>query len=131
MIPADRRRFLTITAAALAAAGATGITARRLWRSRTADGASAFRATLAAQLRERFAYLRCEAELFERFLDDLERHLPVLARHAPSNRIDVFARFLLSTDFFRTGADPTRPLRYVTFYDPYVTPCHNPLRRPP
>jgi hypothetical protein len=76
--------------------------------------------------------------------DRLRAHLPyldvddaVLAAFARDQRagtgareeIDaIAARFLLSTDFFQNGADEDRPLRYVAYYDPYRSPCYNPLR---
>jgi hypothetical protein len=37
--------------------------------------------------------------------------------------------FLLSSDFFTSGADETRTIRYVALYDP-VRPCGNPFARP-
>lgn len=35
--------------------------------------------------------------------------------------------FLLSTSFFQTGADESKPLQFIAYYDPYRTPCYNPL----
>lgn len=35
--------------------------------------------------------------------------------------------FLMSTDFFLTGADESKPVNYVMFYHPYISPCWNPL----
>ena len=35
--------------------------------------------------------------------------------------------FLLSTDFFAHGADESRPLGYAQLYDPYLSPCYNPM----
>lgn len=37
------------------------------------------------------------------------------------------SRFLLSTDFFPHGQDESRALAFVAYYDPYLTPCYNPL----
>jgi hypothetical protein len=122
-----RRRVLALGAVATVLAAGGGVLAARRWARRSpAPGA---RAALGRQLRARFRYLRCEEAVFERFLDDFEAHFPALVRHAGSSRVDVFGRFLLSTDFFAHG-DPARPLRYVTFYHPYVTPCYNPLAAP-
>ena len=39
----------------------------------------------------------------------------------------IGSRFLLSTDFFRHGGDESRALRYVAYFDPYRSPCANPL----
>ncbi len=39
----------------------------------------------------------------------------------------VVTNFLMSTDFFRNGADETKPVKYLFYYDPYAAPCQNPL----
>lgn len=39
----------------------------------------------------------------------------------------IVTNFLLSTDFFRKGADDTKPVKYLFYYDPYKAPCQNPL----
>jgi len=36
--------------------------------------------------------------------------------------------FLLSSDFFQTGEDATRAPKFFMIYDPYLSPCYNPLR---
>jgi len=42
---------------------------------------------------------------------------------------DAFAStYLLSSDFFRSGADTTRTVQYVSLYDPMI-PCGNPFAR--
>lgn len=43
---------------------------------------------------------------------------------------NVVGRYLMSTDFFEHGADESREIRYVAFYDPALTPCRNFLARP-
>jgi hypothetical protein len=44
---------------------------------------------------------------------------------------DNFAStYLLSSDFFVNGADESRVVQYVSFYDP-LRPCGNPFWRPP
>lgn len=44
------------------------------------------------------------------------------------NVMDDFAMtFLMSTDFFKNGADESKPVNYVMFYHPYRSPCWNPL----
>jgi hypothetical protein len=43
---------------------------------------------------------------------------------------DRFAKnFLLSSDFFWNGSDVTRVVKYLGFYDPYVSPCRNPFAK--
>jgi hypothetical protein len=41
----------------------------------------------------------------------------------------VVTRYLLSSDFFASGADETRTVQYLGFYDP-LRACGNPFRRP-
>jgi hypothetical protein len=36
--------------------------------------------------------------------------------------------FLLSSDFFQTGEDSARAPKFFMIYDPYLSPCYNPLR---
>lgn len=40
-------------------------------------------------------------------------------------------QFVLSTDFFENGADESKPVSFVAYYDPYMMPCWNPLVRYP
>lgn len=42
----------------------------------------------------------------------------------------VVSQFLLSTDFFFNDADTTRPVTYLSFYEPMSAVCRNPLCRP-
>jgi hypothetical protein len=41
--------------------------------------------------------------------------------------VPVFECFLLSTDFFRTGADVHKPVRYLLLYNPAERACFNPF----
>jgi hypothetical protein len=41
----------------------------------------------------------------------------------------VVTQYLLSSDFFRNGADEQRTVRYVHYYDPLIA-CANPFARP-
>ncbi len=44
--------------------------------------------------------------------------------------VDTFCEtYLLSSDFFRNGADPARTVHYMSLYDPMI-PCGNPFARP-
>lgn len=40
---------------------------------------------------------------------------------------DFYARYLLSSDFFRYGAREDRVIHYVAFYHPHVNPCVTPF----
>lgn len=48
------------------------------------------------------------------------------ALHHGEDRIT--AQYLLSSDFFRNGADESRTVRYLGYYDARV-PCNNPFAR--
>ena len=64
------------------------------------------------------------AKAFSRF-DSSNDH-----RSRTERLVDNLAEtYLLSSDFFRNGADPARLVRYVRFYDPMI-PCGNPFARP-
>jgi hypothetical protein len=39
----------------------------------------------------------------------------------------IVSDFLLSTDFFVNGMDPTKDVKYVGLFDPYLRPCQNPF----
>lgn len=85
------------------------------------------------RLRAHFPTLALGDEVLDRYLADHTRHLGPVGRFSLV-RPDFFSRFLLSTDYFLdagASADPSRPIRYVAFYDPYVSPCWNPAARPP
>lgn len=43
---------------------------------------------------------------------------------------NLASTYLLSSDFFLNGADESRLVRYLRFYDP-MRPCGNPFARPP
>ncbi len=75
-------------------------------------------------IREHFAYLSIGEEVVEAFARDLTEHQ---GPWSPGTSPRPFTRFLASTDFFQQGADENRPLRYVAYYDPYVSTCYNPF----
>ena len=75
-------------------------------------------------IREHFSYLKIDSEITLAFAKDLIRHQ---GAWNPTTSPRPFTRFLASTDFFQNGADESRPLRYVTYYDPYVSNCYNPF----
>lgn len=77
-----------------------------------------------------FSYLQLDPDGVQRYLADYNRYREPLSRHSRLPE-DFYTLYLLSTDFFRLGADESRQVRYVAFADPYVSPCRNPLARPP
>ena len=90
-------------------------------------------------LHDRYDYLELSPGCAEQFVDDFTRHRGRVGRmlvaraqgqgEAYTEALDHFAiAFLLSTSFFlRRDRDGGEPVRYVAFYDPYVSPCWNPL----
>lgn len=103
-------------------------------------------------LKRRVGYLKVEDGVFEKFADEyveykssyrgkLEKVSLISVPYAyvsayqflpmghPLRRMEdnVVTKFLMSTDFFARGADESRTLRYLSFYDPRSAPCRNPL----
>ncbi len=88
------------------------------------DGLSESQQKLARSLRKRLKGLDLPDETLAAFVLDDEEHDGRFTKDRASQ--PHCQRFLLSTDLFPSG-DASRPLRYVAYYDPYVTPCRNPL----
>ena len=79
-----------------------------------------------ARLTAHFDYLTLDAGGVRQFFADYERFRPNFRRRSPLPP-EVYATYLMSTDFFQGDADESRLVRYVLFYDPELTRCHNPL----
>ena len=141
--PIGRRRFLQVSLPALGAAllAATGTAAfdwlglRTLgqwqWRS-WRDHASAYRymgLSAEARIRKHFADLTIDEAGLRRFVADYEKHVGRIKFYSVTTNGMLFRKFLLSSDYYRNGADPSKPVHYVTFHDPYVSPCWNPFAR--
>lgn len=126
-----RRRFLRA-----AAWGAVPIAAGWLaWRDSLAWLLDRSAVRLAAMVRSpeerlvaHFGYLKLDPAGVGQYFADCQQHWPDFSRRVPLAP-DVYTGYLLSTDFFRHGADEARLIQYVGFYDPGVTPCNNPLAR--
>lgn len=105
-----------------------------------------------AVLKRRLGYLKVEPGSFERFAAEYveykQSHAKQLARLSavafpltyvtlyrwlpmghPLRRLEdnVVTKYLLSTDFFFHGADESRELKYLSFYDPAAAACRNPF----
>ena len=81
---------------------------------------------LAAAIRDKLDMLVIPDATLAKWVNRYEEH----ARPwKPGRKVKrkLLQNFLLSTDFF-PGADESKPLRYVTYYDPYISVCYNPLR---
>lgn len=122
----SRRAWLAI-ACGTAVAGVVGWTERKwfTWRARRVQE---FFQAPATRIAKHFDYLELDPAGVQAFVDAWIRHRGPLSRTKawPS---EVYTRYLLSTDFFVHDADERRVVRFVAFYDPYVTACSNPLAR--
>lgn len=142
-----RRKFLigALGVAALAAVGAVTF------------GRSGIEAAVVSVLRKRLSFLRINEEGLHAFASDqatrvinkrvslnrLRYHLvsavgSSFQRYETSSvhrsRIEraedlLVSTFLLSSDFFTNGADETREVKYIAYYDA-LRPCNNPFARP-
>ena len=124
-----RRKFLQIVAVCGASVAAGWVATRDSFGS-LVDRASARLLALALsperRLRAHFNYLDLDPSGVRQYLADYQLQHGSFSRYTPFST-DVYLRYLLSTDFFRHGADERRRIAYVAFYDPYVTPCNNSL----
>jgi hypothetical protein len=124
-----RRRFLW-----LAGAGAIPVGAGLLvWRDtagglvgRSARRLDAMVRRPEARLQAHFDYLDLDAGGVRQFFADVARFNPAFSPRRPLGP-DIHTQYLMSTDFFRHGADESRRIQYVAYYDPSVTACRNPL----
>lgn len=123
-----RRSFLRLAGGSVA----SGAIAAIAWRDRVARALDRAHARLLAlvatpeeRLRAHFSYLTLDPAGVERYFADYQKYRG-LSRHAPLSG-DACTRYLMSTDFFRHGADESKTVHYVGFYDPDHTPCNNPL----
>ena len=140
----SRRRFLKVTlpalgAAALAASGFAafedwfGWGSYLEWQWRGArNHATAYRYVFlpaADRIKRHFSDLTIDEAGLRRFVRDYEKHVGRIKWYSVTSNRVLFSKFLLSSDYYRNGADPKRPVKYVMFYDPYVSPCWNPFAR--
>ena len=126
-----RRRFLksAVWSGASVAAGSLAWSGSLGWfYSRASRRIVAALRSPEQRLRSHFAYLDLEPEGVTQYFADCERYRTGFSQRLPFAP-EVYTDYLLSTDFFRNGADQSRLVRYVGYYDPAVTPCNNPLAR--
>src|SRR5262245_3754770 len=150
MAPDISRRAFVLSAIASAISLAVGACAppnRTTTAPTTADDADQLAATAPAQaslveadsapiievLRKQFDYLDLDATGLVAFAHDFRAKAgeEVLRRQVddPEDfRYTVSTQFLMSTDFFRNGADESRLVKYVAYYDVYNA-CTSPFAR--
>lgn len=126
-----RRRWLLGLALGLAG----GSLMWRVFGRREPRGSAAARV-----VEKKLDYLQTSEEDRERFARDFAVEAPMAeGRLAGRDRWSgarvealeerICAAFLLSTDFFRNGADEGRPVRYLALYEPTKIGCVNPFAR--
>jgi hypothetical protein len=138
-----KRRYFLVSGFA-AACGLIG------WRFACSSGEAA----IVKVLHKKLGYLKLDADGVQRFARDLTasktisgvrlRIIDAAGRLytgtelSADNRLDngirhgedkVVTDFLLSSDFFKNGADQTRSVHYLGLYDPMIA-CGNPFARP-
>ena len=132
-----RRSFLAMTVGgAVVVSGAAGLTWWVSHRARSIDAGeideldppepmSETGQVLAGLLRERLSVLELPETTIAKWVNHYEKHRKPWKGKKVSRK-DA-QNFLLSTDFF-PAADESKPLRFVAYYDPYISVCYNPLR---
>ena len=106
---------------------------KRLLRSRLHylqipdEAIESFTKDFIADSETRFNHFRSSMYVAQRAIYGVE----VFSERLPFFRFErfVISSFLLSTNFFRQGADPSKPIRYVAYNDPYKLGCANPFVR--
>ena len=126
--PTSRRKFLKLGVATAAAVGA-GSAGTLLYHEREGVAWHLQRLERAVvpvedRIRSHFSYLQLDEAGLAKYG---EWHRKLFGSGFDARRDPMFyERFLLSTDFFKNGADESQPIRFLSFYDPYISPCWNP-----
>lgn len=126
--PVTRRAFIASVVALLVSVLLGYVfTVQRKWGAvqRRWDWYRHARLSLEDRIRGHFDYLTLDAAGVGAFAQEYQKQNGPIGLFS-SPEPEVFGRYLLSTDFFQHGADESRTLHYVAFYDPYVSPCWNP-----
>jgi hypothetical protein len=84
-------------------------------------------------LREKINYLYLSEADLVAFAQDFkskagQKLLELLENNSEQLEYEATTQFLMSTDFFWNGADETRPVKYLVYYDPYKG-CTSPFAR--
>lgn len=126
-----RRSFLALTAVGATVAAAAGGVAwwvkhrGELEELEPPEPMSETGAKLAALLIERLDMLKLPEATVSKWVNRYEKHEgPWKGKKVARKDLQ---NFLLSTDLFPDG-DDSKPLRFVSYYDPYISVCYNPIR---
>jgi hypothetical protein len=127
----SRRSFLALTVLGASVAAAAGgvtwwITHRgELDELEPPEPMSASGEQLAQLIVERLDMLKLPEATVSKWVNRYEKHEgPWQGKKVARKDLQ---NFLLSTDFFPDG-DEAKQLRFVSYYDPYISVCYNPLR---
>jgi hypothetical protein len=119
-----RRHFV---AGALGTAGALGLGAckqpERQQKTKEAAVQHAY-SKYETQIRSQLKPLTIDSQEVVKFAKAWEGHKGPF-KGSPARLAELF---LLSSDFFQTGEDAKRAPKFFMIYDPYLSPCYNPLR---
>lgn len=127
----SRRKFLALTVAGASLAAAAGGVSWWIREKGELEGIeppepmSEAGARLAKLIQDKLEMLEIPDGTVSRWVNRFEQHEGPWVGKKPSRK--DLQNFLLSTDFF-PDADEDRPLRFVSYYDPYISVCYNPLR---
>lgn len=126
--PMTRRSFVALGVAALTALPAWAVHEkwngiRKIW-----EWYGSAHLPLSGRIARHFHYLDLDPAGVETFVEHFEQHHAPIGTFSPQAEW-VFEQYLMSTDFFQNGADESRTVRFVAFYDPYLSPCWNPCVR--
>lgn len=140
----NRRTFVKRTAVGLGVISAGGLGATWAWMVEAfgwsgaarripqvpgyvADRVGTYVLSVEQQIRGHFDYLDIDEDGLRAFAD-VHREQFGEGGNARYDSL-LYERFLLSTDFFPNGADESRKVSFVRYYDPYLSPCWNPCAR--
>jgi hypothetical protein len=85
---------------------------------------AAFHKKIPTWSRLRYHLLAAAAPSYKRFFRSIDTRSRVARLED-----NLVSTYLLSSDFFLNGADESRTVNYVAYYDP-LHPCQNPFARP-
>lgn len=133
-----KRRAMLLTTFGTVATAFTGAT---IWTRQYIRGTFTVD-ELVAEIRRQFSYLELTSsnEDLREFVNEYLKRNGTIQRSRSELRVlvaggtskneylrSMLKHFLLSTDFFQNRADITKPVIFLSYYDPVVDLCMNPL----
>jgi len=127
----SRRMFIVTWLWGLASLFAIGGVFYHLFRQRSPFRWNRLGSPEERLIREHFPYLTIDGDGLRRFLREYRRAIGAPPLEGDEEVRRFLDTFLMSTDFFREGADESRTVRFAMLYDVYTNPCYDPLPRHP